>query len=384
MIGLSGGWLLLTLVAVLVAVLVVVPDLIADRRMHRATMLYAVMSALALFAPSAALSYGLTGTATVVLATQAWPMTRAGAALLLAAAVATLGCAGVLFWQTSSEMAFYASMTALVLRCGLVGLHAGVSALCRSAPVLQAQQFATLLVLAVLHLRHVSNLPAAHDAAGLLILLGAVSALLFALISLVQRDLDGLLRSSMLMHGGLLLAALGAAARGHPVAALFVALTMTLALAGLSLTVLAIEARVGKVKWLNATGRARAFPRLAAAFGLFGAAGVGMPGTAGFIADDLVLHALWSESAAATIVVTLASALLAIATLRAIALTFMGPQTLSTAPDLTRVERGVVLALILLLFGIGLVPQAIVATSATLFGKPEVLSVPAHEVVTPR
>ena len=45
-------------------------------------------------------------------------------------------------------------------------------------------------------------------------------------------------------------------------------------------------------------GRAGAFPRLAAAFALFGGAGVGLPGTAGFVADDLLLHTLWMDSPA--------------------------------------------------------------------------------------
>ena len=64
------------------------------------------------------------------------------------------------------------------------------------------------------------------------------------------------------------------------------------ALGGLGLMVDALEARAGTVRLAGPGGRVQAFPRLAVGFALFGAAGVAMPGTAGFIADDLLLHKL--------------------------------------------------------------------------------------------
>jgi len=353
--------------SVLVVLLVIAPDLIARGRPSAATLLNATLPALALLMPHGALAYGLLALATGAHAYQARPAGLQAAAMMLVAAVALALGAAALLLAGPSALAFYMSILALILRAGLLGLHGGMSALWRKLPALQVQQYTTLLVLVFSHLRF-SDHATALAAADAIVILGASSALIFGLTSLVQRNLDGLLRASMLMHGGLMIAATGAAGKGHAVAALFVSLSMTLAVVGLCLMVLALEARVGKVTLLRPGGRARAFPRLAAAFGFFGAAGVGMPGTAGFIADDLILHALWSESVYATIAVALASALLAIATLRAITLCFMGPQTGSVAPDLLPAERLFAFGLVLLLLVSGLTPQLVVGAAVGLFG----------------
>ena len=358
---------MLAFLALLVATLVIVPDFVERQRPRGTTLLNALLPALAVLSPWPVLAYVLVALGCAAMAMQIRHTARVGARMLMLAAGATLLVAAVIASVGATDVAFVLSLAALALRTGVVGLHAGVSSLCRAAPVVQAQQFSSLLAFAVIHLRFVDHVPAAAAVAVPVVLAGAASALVYALMSLVQRDLDGLLRTSLLMHGGMMFAAIGAAGRGHHVAALFVTLTMTLALAGLSLSVLALEARVGKVGLQRPSGRARAFPRLAAAFGFFCAAGVGMPGTAGFIADDLILHALWSESVVATVAVTVSSALLAVASLRAITRAFMGPPVKSVAPDLTPVERGVALMLILLLLGIGLLPQIVVAASADLF-----------------
>jgi NADH-quinone oxidoreductase subunit M len=351
--------------SVLVTLLVIAPDLLARGRPSATTVLNAALPALAFLMPHGALAYGLLALATCAQAYQARTAGLQAAAMLLVAATA-LGVGAAALLSGPSALSFYLSILALVLRAGLLGLHAGMSGLWRNMPALQVQQYTTLLVLVFSHLRF-SDHATAEASADAIVLLGASSALVFGLTSLVQRDLDGLLRASMLMHGGLMIAATGAAGKGHAIAALFVSLSMTLAVVGLCVMVLALEARVGKVALVHPGGRARAFPRLAAAFGFFGAAGVGMPGTAGFIADDLILHALWSESVYATIAVALASALLAIATLRAIALCFMGPQTGSVAPDLLPAERMIAFVLVLLLLVSGLTPQLIVGASAGLF-----------------
>ena len=103
-------------------------------------------------------------------------------------------------------------------------------------------------------------------------------------------------------------------------------------------------------------GRIQAFPRLAACFVLFGAAGVGLPGTAGFVADDLLLHTLWIESPASAVMVIVSSALLAVSTLVCFARVFLGPATRSVAPDLVRREALAGVLLLVLLLVLGIVP----------------------------
>jgi len=120
-------------------------------------------------------------------------------------------------------------------------------------------------------------------------------------------------------------------------------------------------------------GRARSFPRLAAAFALFGGAGVAMPGTAGFVADDLLLHTLWMVSPASTVITILSSAILAAATLACIAAVFFGRPVSSLAPDLYPRERWAVVALVTLLVVIGLGPRLLLGPAdAFLAAPPEI------------
>jgi NADH-quinone oxidoreductase subunit M len=208
----------------------------------------------------------------------------------------------------------------------------------------------------LVHLRWANGDPWAFDLAPLLVAVGTASTLAFALVALVQRTLHGLLRASMLMHGGMLFAAVGAAGRGHHAAALLVAITLGLALSGFGLMLASFEARVGPLSQLAPGGRARAFPRLAAAVTVFGGAAVGLPGTAGFVADDLLLHALWQESVGSAVLTILASALLAVATLAGLARAFLGKPVRQLAPDLLGGERVAVVALLAWLVVLGVAP----------------------------
>jgi len=83
---------------------------------------------------------------------------------------------------------------------------------------------------------------------------------------------------------------------------------------------------------------------------------VAVPGSAGFVADDLLLHTLWMESPASTVAVILSSAMLAVSTLRCYSQVFLGKATAALAPDLTARERVVAVALLLLLLVLGLAP----------------------------
>ena len=71
---------------------------------------------------------------------------------------------------------------------------------------------------------------------------------------------------------------------------------MGLALGGLGMMITSLEERVGPVAFAGPGGRGTVFPRLAVLFALFGGAGVGMPGTSSFVADDVLLHTLWMAS----------------------------------------------------------------------------------------
>ena len=309
----------------------------------------------AVWSPRGELSFGIVALATVVPAWMAWPATRVGSRMLWLASGCT-AAAGALLASGQLAGAFAASTLALALRAGVLPVHAGTVALCDHVPDVQRQQLTGMLALLLTHLRFVDHHAGAIAAAPGLVRYGAGACLLAAVLTLAQRDLRGFYRGTTTMHGGMLLAAIGAASLGNFAAAMLVGVSMAGAVGGMGYLTQALEQRTGPVRFGRPGGRVGAFPVLAAAFALLGGAGVAMPGMAGFVADDLLLHSLWLESPGSTVVVILASAVLAVATLIAFAETFLGPRITSRAPDLTRRERWLTVLLLLLLLTLGLAP----------------------------
>lgn len=352
--------ILTLLVAATAAAMTIAPTLSARKRVQvprvlALSLLVVAMSA----APDARTGFALAAVAAALHAAGAWAASRIGGVAMwiaaLASAVAAVGSA-----LGRADIAFLASITAICVRAALVPVHVGAADLCERAPDEQVRQLASLLPLVFVHVRFLADTPLARDAAPALFFLGAVASLLPALAALAQRDLKGLYRMTTVMHGGYLLCAVAAAGRGHHAAAVFSVLTLLLAVGGLGMVVTALEARCGSVSLEGHGGRVGAFPHLAAAFGVLGAAGVGLPATAGFVADDLLLHAAWEESVIATAALILASVALAIATLRGYARVFLGPPVRSVAPDLLLRERVVVVGIIAALLVLGMVPRLVI------------------------
>lgn len=255
------------------------------------------------------------------------------------------------------EVAFGCSVLAITLRGGAMPAHLLVSSLLDRAPAEQIRQLGSLLPLVFLHLRFVDHHPIALTAAAPIVVFGAASALLAAWITLAADDPRALLRGSTLTHGSILVAAIGAAGTGNYGAALFAAITLGLALGGLGAVTAALEDRAGPILPRDAGGRAAAFPLLASAWLTFGLAGVAAPGTAGFIADDLLLHAIAQVSVPAVVMLVLASAVLAISSLRVFSRVFLGKPVPSAAADLAPRERWGVATVVLVLLVLGWFPR---------------------------
>lgn len=325
---------------------------------------------LTLFSATGSMAYVAVAVGAAVHAWLAAPHSRTGAVTLLLSAALSLAAAWTIH-DGHVTQAFVLSCLAIALRTGPLPLHVGVASLCERAPIVQMQQLSSTVALVFVHLRFVDHTPQVAAFGPALVRYGAAAALVGALMTVVQRDLRGFYRSTTVMHGGLLIAGIGAASRGNFAAALLVAVTIGLALGGLAMLISSLEARVGPVTFGDGGGRAGAFPRLAAAFAFFGGAGVGLPGTAGFVADDLLLHTLWVESAASAVAVILATALLAVATLTIFARTFLGRTRPSPAPDLRPRERIVTVVLLVLLLVLGIAPAVLLGPAdAFLSGVP--------------
>lgn len=322
-----------------------------------------------LFASSSTVAYGGAAVAAGVHAWTAWPHTRTGAVQLAVAAGVAVATALVL--PADHAAAFWLSLAGIALRAGVAPLHAGVASLCERAPLVQVQQAGTVIALVFVHLRFAAqDLTTAAEVAPFVVRYGAAATLVGALVTLAQRDLRGFYRGTTIAHGGMLLAAVGTASLDTFAAALLVAVTIGLALGGLGTLIVALEARVGAVIFSGPGGRAGPFPRLAAAFAIFGGAGVGLPGTAGFVADDVLLHALWLESPTSAVLVIVAAAVLAVATLIAFARVFLGPRVPSRAPDLSARERLVAAVLLVGLVTLGVAPAMLLEPAGTALGAP--------------
>ncbi len=325
-------------------------------RWHLPSLMGAIV--VAVLASNGALAYAGVAVGALVHAWSARASSRTGAAMLVLSAGTALGVAAAI-QQDALTVAFWLSCLTVAMRAGVMPFHLGVSSLCDRAPVVQTQQLASTIALVFAHLRFVDHHANAIAAGPALVRFGAAATIVAALLTIVQKDLRGFYRGTTTLHAGMLLAGLGAASIGNFAAALLVAVTMGLALGGLGMMITSLEERVGPVSFAGPGGRVGAFPKLALAFILFGGGGVGLPGMAGFVADDLLLHTLWMESPTSTVLVILSSASLAVATLMAFSKTFLGPTTASLAPDLYPRERVVALSLVLLLLFLGFAPAVL-------------------------
>jgi NADH-quinone oxidoreductase subunit M len=347
-------WMLIAL-----SLLLLVAPSIAEplhRRWHLPTLIVALL--VALLAAPPLMAYAAIAVGALVHARSAWPTSRTGGAVLIVSAVTAISVPAMLH-QGNLDAAFALSILTIALRAGVMPLHIGVSSLCDRATVVQTQQLATGMALVFAHLRFLNDADLGDSIGLLLERYGSATALIAALITIVQTDMRGFYRGTMAMHAGMLLAVLGSSALGHPGAALMVAVTVGLALGGIGMMITSLEERVGNASFSGPGGRVGAFPKLALAFAVFGFAGVAVPGTAGFIADDLVLHGLWMDNPASAIAIILSSAILAVATLVAYSRVFLGGNTPSRAPDLYPRERLVAAALVLVLIFLGLFPNVL-------------------------
>lgn len=282
---------------------------------HLKTLILAVLTLIASFSTQIEIALSAIGVITLLHSLSArflWP-----------AAILSFGAA-FLHWRQFENLAFLASYFIILYRAGIWPFHKNVIQLTIRAPEAQVRQLATLLPLVYIHLRYLDHLPMATWIAPWAILAGAFLTFLSALATLGAKSLNGFFSNATLTHAGMLMMAVAASGQGHHGAALFAAITMSLSLGGLATMVRGVQERLGSGPFSEMGGIASTFPKLTIGFLFFGAAGVALPGTAGFIADDLLLHALWSGSVLGTILTILASGILAIATWMTCTKTFFG------------------------------------------------------------
>jgi NADH-quinone oxidoreductase subunit M len=188
-----------------------------------------------------------------------------------------------------------------------------------------------------------------------------VTATYGAALALVQRDLRSLIGMLAMSQSAMVLAGLAGTLPMELNGAFCVWVSSGLALTGIGLVSWALESRAGPIRLDTPQGRFWDAPALAAFFLLFGLAGIGLPGTLSFVADDLIVSGSLDEQLHAGMLVILATVLSGIAMMRGWFHVFGGPGD----PDGTRHailsrERVALTALLAALFVLGLWPDPLV------------------------
>ena len=135
------------------------------------------------------------------------------------------------------------------------------------------------------------------------------------------------------------------------------------AMNGLMAAYRAMEARHSGVRKLDEPlGLGQSAPRLAVYFAVSALALVGLPGTLGFVAEDLLFHGALNAHFVLGVALPVATALNAITVFRFFSTIFMGRRAIHTAPvpDASRREAMAFTATALLLFAGGLAPSVLV------------------------
>ncbi|NJD08557.1 MAG: NADH-quinone oxidoreductase subunit M, partial [Methylococcaceae bacterium] len=195
---------------------------------------------------------------------------------------------------------------------------------------------------------------------------GIIGALYGALIALRQTNWRGLLAYSSVSHVGLAMIGISAFNLQGLQGAVLQLLNFTIAGGGAYLLAGFIHSRLGSTDASRLGGGARHLPLLASFLFVVGLAGMGMPGTAGFPAEHLILLGSFQNRAGLGLAALAATALGAAAFLLLFRRSLMGPVTrheVSLLQDLKPREWLIALAVVLPLLAIGFHPKPVLDTT---------------------
>lgn len=253
-------------------------------------------------------------------------------------------------------------LLALLVRCGVLPAHGWLTDLFDSSSFGNALLTITPLtgVCAIIRL----VIPIAPDwvlqSIGVISLITAFYA---AGMATVQKDARRFFTFVFLSHASLVLVGMELATSISVTGSLHLWLSFILSLGGFGLTLRALEARVGRLSLTRFHGLYDHSPALAVSFLLTGLASVGFPGTAGFVALELLVDGAIQANPWVGVGIIVTAALNGIAVLRAYFLLFTGARHPATIPlGITIRERIAFVTLSVLLIGAGLVPQPFVAS----------------------
>ncbi len=205
------------------------------------------------------------------------------------------------------------------------------------------------------------TVPLAPDAAQnfhwLLAGLGIIGVLYGAILAISQTNLRKMLAFSSVSHVGLVILGIASFSTQGLQGALFQLFNFTLVAGGLFILIGFLHHRTGSTEILSLGGVAKTMPLLASFFFIFGLAGLGVPGTNGFIAENLILISVLETHTGAGIAALIGIVLAAAYFLSIYQRAFLGPvknDVVATAMDLRTRELllTIIFGVLVIIFGI--------------------------------
>jgi NADH-quinone oxidoreductase subunit M len=253
-------------------------------------------------------------------------------------------------------------LAAILIRCGTLPVHCWVTDWFEHASFGNGLLFVAPLTGVYAAVRLVLPIAPGWVLSGIG-LFALVTAVYAAAMAVVQQETRRCFAYLFLSHASLVLVGLELQTVISLTGALCLWISVSLSLAGLGLTLRALEARVGRLSLASFHGFYEQSPMLAMCFGLTGLASVGFPGTLGFVATEIVVDGAVAASPWVGLGVVVAAAINGIAIVRMYFLLFTGARRASTVSLKVGVrERLAVLTLAALILGGGFFPQPGVAS----------------------
>lgn len=292
-----------------------------------------------------------------------------GSVAFLGAAIALMsGIFGGADSLTAGRWAFALLMVAVALRKGVFPMHSWVACAFDRGPLLLVTLLVNVHIGAFVVLRvAIPRLPAvAREAFPLLTDLALFTALLGALAALAEKRPRRIIGMVIISQAACILAGIESASVAGVGGAMVLWMVVAVASTGLLAAHRAIEVRFGNLtRAEDYQGLAARAPRLAVFWVLFALALVGLPGTLGFCAEDLLLHGALETHPFIGLALPAATALNAFLLLRLFARIFLGKRLVGlTKVDALPRERWALTATVLFLIVGGVAPGLIVRVQA--------------------
>lgn len=234
---------------------------------------------------------------------------------------------------------FWLVALGLLIREGLLPFHHWFVRFAQRAPMGLVVAFSAPQLGLLCHLRILSPyLP--PEASPYLGFLGLLTALVGGVLATAENDLKRILAYIIVSQTGLVALGLESASPVGRIGGLSAWLLVSLTTAGLAMLGEALSARhMSSLSPHRPGGDFESTPILATSFLLTGLSLVGLPGSLGFVAEDLLIHGTLAENTLMGLGLIVVTAINAFTVMRCVLTLFVGPRTAGGRTDLRSREK---------------------------------------------